>query len=125
MIDIEEKQIRDEIQKGFAHFVIKNEDVPRKAAFIAFLLLIGGIVLLVIAALKAMEDIHSKIVYVYFLAGILFFIPGLYFTCKIYKAFKTVDKMQRRDMLNDIPNMWKFINQIVIFFLIEGEKMKN
>ena len=85
--------------------MIKNEDVPRKAAFTAFLLLIGGILLLIISVLKAIDNIYSKIVYVYFLAGVLFVIPGFYFTCKIYSAFKTKDRRVRRDMLNDIPNM--------------------
>lgn len=101
----EERRIQEEIKKGFAHFVIKNEDVPRKAAFTAFLLFIGGIILLIVAIMKAIEGEYSRITMVYFVAGILFFIPGLYFTCKIYKAFKIRDKNQRRDMLNDIPDM--------------------
>ena len=101
----EERRIQEEIKKGFAHFLIHNEDVPRKAAFITFLLFLGGLILLLISAVKAFEDIYSKIVLVYFIAGTLFFIPGLYFSCKIYKAFKTRDKQSRRDMLNDIPDM--------------------
>ena len=104
-VDEEEKKIQDEIKKGFTHFLLHNEDVPKKAALIAFLLLIGSLILLIVATIKAFEDIYSRIVAVYFIAGILFFIPGLYFSCKIFKAFKTKDKITRRDMLNDIPDM--------------------
>lgn len=69
------------------------------------MLLLGGIFLVILATVHAFDDFYSKIVAVYYIAGFLFFIPGLYFSCKIYRAFKTHDKILRRDMLNDIPDM--------------------
>ena len=104
-VDEEERQIQEEIKRGFTHFIMNNKDVPKKAAITSFLLLIGGIILLITALVKGIEGDHSRMVLVYTIAGILFSIPGFYFTVKICKAFKTKDKNTRRDMLNEIPDM--------------------
>ena len=69
------------------------------------MLLIVGIVLLVIGTVKAIKSWEPRICSIYWVAGFLFAIPGIYFTLKVIKAYKTKDLGARRSILNEIPDM--------------------
>ena len=85
--------------------MLNNKDVPTKAAIIAFALCIVGMVLLIVGIWKGLDEWNTRIVMVYCTAGLLFSIPGFYFSCKILKAYKTKDRVTRRGSLGDIPDM--------------------
>jgi hypothetical protein len=85
--------------------MLYNKDVPTKAAMIAFALCIVGVILLIVGIAKGLDEWNTRIVLVYCVAGMLFSIPGFYFSCKICKAYKTKDKLTRRGILGDIPDM--------------------
>lgn len=92
-------------KETFKEFITKNRDVPTKAVFIAFSLTFAGVILFIIGCIKGLLSWDSRIVLIYCLGGLLFGVPGIYFSCKVLRAYKTEDHIARRTILNEIPDM--------------------
>lgn len=67
--------------------------------------MVAGIVLLIIGTVKAVKSWEPRICGIYWTSGVLFAIPGIYFTLKVWKAYQTKDLNARRSILNEIPDM--------------------
>lgn len=61
-----------------------------------------------IAKIKEVDPFHG---YLFFGSGLVLFIPGFFFLCKICQAYREQDEEERNNILRDIPEMWVKLNQ--------------
>ena len=82
-----------------------SKEVPKKAVALAFFFMIAGFILFILGFFGDMQEWDPFNGFLFWGSGLVLFIPGFYFTCKVLQAYRTTDVNVRNNILRDIPDM--------------------
>jgi len=86
-------------------FFFRNEELPKKAVALSIFFTIMGIVLICLSFYEPVKQVDPFKGNLFFGAGLIIFIPGIYSLVRIFQAYREDDEEERNTILREIPEM--------------------
>jgi uncharacterized membrane protein HdeD (DUF308 family) len=81
------------------------QPIPRSTLACSIVLLIVGTCLIIFGFIEEIVEIDPSRGIAFWVIGGLVFIPGVYYTIKIFQAYRAKDPYNRSRLLRDIPEI--------------------